>query len=353
MRTNEKLKKGRKTLNAASGLGLRKGGLTIKTCSLIFWSIVVPVATYASELWVLKENDICLLDAFQRYAGRRVQRFHPRSPNETSFAALGWIRLETFIYIKKLLFVRTVAKMKDGSIYKQVFLLRSMQFDGDMKRFATNEFDSPIFDILRTANIFGLYREVMGILHGARVYSKVSWRELIWRRAWQVEDEDWNFRTRLFMSTLKVKTIMGVVSYLTWWQLSDEHPNLMRICEVMAKLVCNASCLKADDKRTKGDPTCNPWCKLCDDYAVEDARHLIMHCTYFEKDRTNMFRCLESIDFGSSINPVYKTDDIFYALLGKIDKDAPREANVSFMSIAGRAIYNMYNVVLRNKIGVG
>ena len=38
-RLNEKIKKGRKALNAASGLGLKPGGLTIKGCSIIFWAM--------------------------------------------------------------------------------------------------------------------------------------------------------------------------------------------------------------------------------------------------------------------------------------------------------------------------
>ena len=74
----DKVKKGRKTLNAASGLGLRRGGLPMKTCSLMFWNIVVPIVTYASELWIMGEKEIEILDNFQRYSSRRVQRFHPR-----------------------------------------------------------------------------------------------------------------------------------------------------------------------------------------------------------------------------------------------------------------------------------
>ena len=77
-----------------------------------------------------------------------------------------------------------------------------------------------------------------------------------------------------------------------------------------------------------------------------------MHCTYFEENITEMFRQLEHIDFGSSGNPIYKKCDVCHAFLGKIDKDAPRDANVYFMATAGKAIYGMYTTVLRNKIGV-
>ena len=100
-RTMEKVSKGRKALNAASGLGLKQGGLTIRACSLLFWSMVVPIITFASELWVMKDEDCKIIEDFEVYAGRRIQRFHPSSPRETSYVSLGWIRLEIYIYIYK------------------------------------------------------------------------------------------------------------------------------------------------------------------------------------------------------------------------------------------------------------
>ena len=45
----DRLEKARKTLNASTGLGIRKSGLTMATCNIIFWSMVVPSATYGSE----------------------------------------------------------------------------------------------------------------------------------------------------------------------------------------------------------------------------------------------------------------------------------------------------------------
>ena len=108
-RTLEKIKKGRKTLNAASGIGMKRGGLNMRACSFIFWSLIVPIVTFASELWVMGEEDIKLLDDFQIYCGRRVQRFTRNAPRESSYVGLGWMRLESFIAGKKLLFVRTIA----------------------------------------------------------------------------------------------------------------------------------------------------------------------------------------------------------------------------------------------------
>ena len=56
--------------------------------------------TYASELWVLREDDIDKLDKCYRYAGRKIQRFHNRSSVMTSYECLGWMRFENVIYAK-------------------------------------------------------------------------------------------------------------------------------------------------------------------------------------------------------------------------------------------------------------
>ena len=188
-RTTDKIKKGRKTLNAASGIGLRQGGLTMKVCSFLFWSLIVPIVTFASELWVLKDEDINALDAFQRYAGRRVQRFPYHSPNETSFVGLGWMRMENYIAAKKLIFIRTIVAMDDN----------------DRGMCLANKYDSPLFNIFKMAMCFGILNEVMRMIYGLDIRSKRQWSNLIWKRAWLVEDDDWSFRTRISKYTLRME----------------------------------------------------------------------------------------------------------------------------------------------------
>ena len=61
--------------------------------------MVIPILTFACEMWVLNDEDVGLLNDFQVYAGRRVQRLHPKSPRESSYIGLGWISIEIYIYI--------------------------------------------------------------------------------------------------------------------------------------------------------------------------------------------------------------------------------------------------------------
>ena len=348
-RTIEKIKKGRKTLNAASGIGLRRGGLNMRACSFIFWSLIVPIVTFASELWVMGEEDVRLLDDFQIYSGRRVQRFSFNTPRESSFVGLGWMRLESFIAGKKLLFIRTIIKMKDQSPVKMIFVQRCIAFDRNIEDGLTNKFDSPIFNILRMALCFNLYNEVMRMVKGLAIFSKTQWSKMVWRKAWQVEDTDWFFRSSLLKYTLRLSKTMGDVCYLVWWQISDRYPALMKTCETMAKFVCRSSLLKNDDYRFKNDINTNQICQLCDLYAVENIQHVAMHCTHHEEVRTRM---LLEID---AISPQLFTNDpdVFNILLGKnvpsIDIDIMTEVWIC----AGKAICNMYYCVLNSRAGIG
>ena len=181
------MSKGRKALCAASALGIKNGGISMRACNIIFWNLIIPILTYGAELWVLKQTDIDTLDKFQRYAGKRIQRFPKSTPNETSFRGLGWMRLKDFIYAKKVIFIKTILIRSDDCIYKKVFKMRALVFNDDIPQGMENNFDSPIFDILSIAVIYGIYPIVMNCITNNHLYSKEKWKEIVWCRAWQID----------------------------------------------------------------------------------------------------------------------------------------------------------------------
>ena len=292
VRTEDNISKGCRSLNAATALGIRKGGLTIYSCNIIYWCMIVPISTYGCELWILKQNDIESLDKFQRYAGRRIQRFPPHSPNEASFRGLGWMRIENFIYGKKLIFIRTILIM-DDSIYKSVLKIRAIRFNENIRAGMINEGDSPIFDWLRISIIFGLYEVVMNMIINSHMYSKEGWKKLVWGRAWEVEDNDWDITCSFHKSLTDLNLTLGGAKYLVWYQISDKIPKYVMQCENMAKMVCKASELKSDDRKFK-QSTFAMKCSLCNHAAYEDAKHMIMSCHGQSMLRNPMFTVLEN-----------------------------------------------------------
>ena len=352
MRLNEKIRKGRKALNAAAGLGLRPGGLTIKGCSIIFWSMTIPIVTFSSELWVLNDDDISTIECFQRYSGRRIQRFHSKSPNETSYASLGWIRIEYYIYIKKLLFIRSIAVLNDDSLYKSVFKSRMLKYEENPSVCKLNMYDSPIFDMLRISECFGLSSEVKGMVRGTKLFSKPQWKELVWQRAWNLEDQDWEYRSSLFKSTVNLKRIMSSVCLLIWWQLSDHQPNLMYQCETMVKIVCGASSLKCDSYVFKKNNN-SKYCDLCNNMAVENPEHMIMHCQYLHDIRMRMLDDISELELSTACPILKNSGDMFSTLLGNLPTDIHPDIGFAFLRIVAINVYDMYKTVLKNREGVG
>ena len=185
---NEKISKGRKTLNAATGLGVRRNGLCMAICNLIFWMVVIPITTYGAEIWVMCQKYIDNLEAFQRYAGHRFQRFNPSFPNISSLYGLGWIGIVTFICIKKLMFVHTILDIDENNYIKKIFKERALTFNEDIRRGVTNKFRRPIFNMLKVSINFGVYEQIMRQLFRQHVITKTEWKRSILKKAWDLED---------------------------------------------------------------------------------------------------------------------------------------------------------------------
>ena len=100
-RTEDRISRGRRAFNAISSIGIKKRGVCMNVCTTVFWAIIMPIVSYGSELWVLQPDEVDLLRKFQRYIGRRCQRFPKRSPNYSTFTPLGWIDIIRFIKVKK------------------------------------------------------------------------------------------------------------------------------------------------------------------------------------------------------------------------------------------------------------
>ena len=351
-RLNEKVKKGRKALNAASGLGLKPGGLTIKACSILFWAMTVPIVTFSSELWILNDEDVNTIECFQRYAGRRIQRFNSRSPNETSYAGLGWIRLEYFIYIKKLLFIRSIAILENDTLYKSIFINRLIAYQEKRELSRRNEFKSPVLDMFKIAENFGLLTVVKGMLEGTKIYSKSQWKDIVWSRAWEIDDQDWRYRTIFFKSTENIRRVVNNVRLLIWWQLGDHRPELMYQCETMVKIICKASELKCDKNRHNREIG-GLYCELCDDMSIENGEHIIMHCRHLQDIRNNMLKEIDNLEKSTNIPILSGADDMLSTLMGHLPENASGEIVMPFLQIVAMHVYRMYRRVLMSREGIG
>ena len=305
-RTEEKIIKARKVLNMSSSIGIKRGGLNLSTSNLIYWTVIIPILCFGCEIWVIKKKDEELLAAFQRYAARRLQRFHNRSINITSFVCLGWMNIVNYIKARQVIFLRSIIVMKEHMPLRKIFINRLNEFvDG-----IDNQYDSPMIHALQICSNFDLLNTVKDMVNG-EIPSKVKWRHLVWEKAWASENEWWQRRLDADKHLVLVKGVMEAPSYSIWWQISDGDMAYMKRCEVMVRLLCHCTQLKDDDFQFKKGTIWSRMCTMCELAAVEDARHMIMQCPYHRVLQEKMQNEVRMID------PDFGTRDVFNIIMGK------------------------------------
>ena len=188
-RTEDRISRGRRAFNAVASIGIKSKGVNMAVCNILFWSIIAPIVTYGSEVWVLQPDEQELLRKFQRYVCRRCQRFPPRSPNFSTTYPMGWMDIVQFINVKKMLFLRTIITMPDDAICKRVLVHKATEYRNDPLRGTRNAYNSPINELLNVSREFGILELCLDLIENGCHLSKYEWKKKVWEIAWQKEDE--------------------------------------------------------------------------------------------------------------------------------------------------------------------
>ena len=351
-RVGDRLSKARKALNIAAGIGVKRKGLNMRTCNVIFWGIVVPTALFGCEIWCLTANDINSIHDFQVYAGKRVQRLHPGSPNICSFTGLGWIHLKILILIRKVIFIRTIMVMGDDEVVKIILKKRAQKFCEDSNRAMRNERRSPVFEIMHAAVRLGMVEIVLECIEGRRLWSKGAWRDMTWRKGWVLNDRlnDQTLTQHKDMNLFAM--VFDKVAYSVWWLIADQFPTYIYFCETMVKILSHSSNLKVDNVTLKAGPRSSRVCSECCMSQIDDARHMILQCDDTQNERNTMFTEIYE-KMGEEADMVRGANDIVAILLGKDVAGLSDIGSFRLRIIAGAHIHMMYQRRTRTATGIG
>ena len=237
----------------------------------------MPIATFGLELWIHNDKSIKALENFQTFVGRRIQRLFSISPNTCAYFALGWVRIEPFIEIKKMLFVHSIMARDNENVIKSIFIQRAKHYYNDELEHSENVHGSIMYDLLNNVNVFGLC-DLKNMVYRVHIWNRAHWREKVWKRAWELEDVLWCLKSTCQKSLELLTNVCDSFRYIIWWQLADKYHWMMRDCEIMIKILCHSGLLRTDDVTPKSLPISAGFCPLCNLGAAHDAIHLIMQC---------------------------------------------------------------------------
>ena len=346
-----RLAKARRALNSISGLGIRRNGLTVQTCGTIFWSIIVPIALFGCEMWILTNKAVEAIESFQIYAGKKIQRLFRGAPNVCAFYGLGWVRLERVIEIRKLMFIRSLMMLGVDEPSRSIFCCRLEDYMRNIERSSENANDSIVFDMLNVATSFRMLNEVVDMARQGHMWSKDVWKKRVWEKARSLEDEYWRVSERCYRNLDLLSGICGQPRCTIWWEISSLDHGMMKCCESMVRLISHSSQLKMDDVRLKRLPIASRFCTLCDLSSPEDVRHFVMSCPRWQRDRTAMFSDIANIDDGSGRAILDMRCDVLLVLLGRSVDGFTYEQMCRVWYISAVHISRMYSERLREGIG--
>ena len=120
-------------------------------------------------------------------------------------------------------------------------------------------------------------------------------------------------------------------------------------CEIMARLVCDSSLLKAHHVNSRGTSHASRMCDKCDLGIEERARHIIMQCPFFEEDKKALLDELNDVKDTDITELLRDHSGIFLYLMGKQPEGVCFEAMYIFWTIAAKHITEIYKKAKFNR----
>ena len=121
----------------------------------------------------------------------------------------------------------------------------------------------------------------------------------------------------------------------------------------MSKLVCRSSKLKSDSYLYENDGDNRPYCNMCQDFALEDAEHLVNHCSYFKNIREHIFLDLSEIERAHGINVFTPSENNFHLVMGKVPPGVNYDITFEMYRKIASSVLLMYSVLVKAREGVG
>ena len=95
------------------------------------------------------------------------------------------------------------------------------------------------------------------------------------------------------------------------------------------------------------------YCDLCQNMDTENAEHIIMHCPGLETIRSKMFSQIETLERSLNSPILANCVNVFSALFGNIPNNLQSEVCIKFLRIVAVHVYEMYQIVMRSREGIG
>ena len=244
--------------------------------------------TYGLEMLTLNGASIQCLEQAHGSVAKSIQGLPKQTINAACIAPLGWISMEAFLDLTKMLFLWKVLCLPISNLYKKIAITRvaSMLYRSDFKHLG------PVACMVMCFNKYDL----SGMLSDAivsGVYMNIAQAKTIIKRAVVERDKARFISTCFLYKSLSVYTqCIKSVQLWNWWHYTKIRPDSVAKCKIIARLLLSETCF-SDNTYRFSNSNGSVVCDLCSNYYVESGPHVLFECEHGSEMRHELMTVIK------------------------------------------------------------
>ena len=233
-------------------------GLGFKTFTTLFHSGVAPILDYCSSIWGYQKLD--QINTIQNRAIRFYLGVHKYAPNLAINGDIGWLSSGVRRWVEMLRYWNRLMKMNDSYLTKKVF-----EWDYN-KRKTQGSWNSDIYKLFTT-------------LEMAHIHSNKELIDLETARDYFFNKEMQEWKTAV-VNVSKLRT------FCIFKENYETEPFVYTVYNrahryILSQLRCGILPIKIETGRYTQIPVEFRLCILCDENAIEDEKHFLFECQFY------------------------------------------------------------------------
>ena len=220
----------------------------------------------------IDDNSITQLEDAHRSNSKLIQRLPAHCHTPATLATIGWLSIDAYIGILKIMFVFRILCLPADNIYRRVMDVRLRSLLNNPVLFAKEAKIGPVKSALiyfRKYGLCDLLRNFMITPHEVLPFTIKKYVKNVIMKA---EENRWKATCLLYPGLNMYLQSVKSINVFIWWNLLKVFPHLSRqVAAVMAAL------MNAQPKGT----FCNMYnnCTLCNTRIIEMPVHVVIECT--------------------------------------------------------------------------
>lgn len=322
---SERIIKCQTLLYNIKGIGSKSMPVLPKTGSKLYQSVIIPKLTYGLEVMSLNECNQDKLESFHCKAAKVIQCLPDHTLNVGCISTVGWMPIQSYIDIIRLVFMWKILLLPMSNIYKTVFLKRF--YDLSTKGYTKGK--GPTKYMLDTCLKYGIEEFVLESIENAEYCTLSQFKKMIKCIVSEKSIKMINATKSLYKSACYINNIISICMS-PWWILAHELPDKAQQCRLIIQLLLNK------------DRHMHSLCNVCG-LSILSIPHILFECVGSLDRRTLLWSKVQDtcpislIQDLSNMNPMERCS---YILSGMNSPYIP-EWKLMYSKLAA-FIYDMY-----------